>query len=113
MLIEEIIQKSYYNSTGEGADIAKLLLDIKNKLVELTKKKKDIQNYDKQVNVLNSFIEKIETMKGMYQKKGAIEKEFIRTYNTCRCLQQDAKGKLGHLEKLGEQLEKETMLSEG
>ena len=113
LLIEEIIQKSYYNSTGEGADFAKLLLDIKNKLVELTKKKKDIQNYDKQVNVLNSFIEKIETMKGMYQKKGAIEKEFIRTYNTCRCLQQDAKGKLGHLEKLGEQLEKERMLSEG
>lgn len=83
LLIEEILQKSYYNTTGEGADFAKLLLDIKNKLVELTKKKNDIANYDRQIEILNSFIARIQSLKGMYHKKGGIEKEFIYAYNTC------------------------------
>lgn len=89
LLIEEIIQKSYYNSTGEGADFAKLLLDIKNKLVELTKKKKDINNYDRQMEVLNSFIGRLQALKGMYHKKGGIETEFVYAYNTClQCLEE-------------------------
>lgn len=113
LLIEEIIQKSYYNNTGEGADFAKLLLDIKNKLVELTKKKKDISNYDRQVEVLNSFIKRLEAMRGMYHKKGAIEKDFIRTYNTCKHLLHETKLNLENLEKLEHQLEKERALSEG
>lgn len=83
LLIEEILQKSYYNTTGEGADFAKLLLDIKNKLVELTKKKNDIANYDRQIEILNSFIARVQSLKGMYHKKGGIEKEFIHAYNTC------------------------------
>ena len=83
LLIEEILQKSYYNTTGEGADFAKLLLDIKNKLVELTKKKNDITNYDRQIEILNSFIARLQSLKGMYHKKGGIEKEFIHAYNTC------------------------------
>lgn len=83
LLIEEILQKSYYNTTGEGADFAKLLLDIKNKLVELTKKKNDIANYDRQIEILNSFIARLQSLKGMYHKKGGIEKEFIHAYNTC------------------------------
>lgn len=83
LLIEEILQKSYYNTTGEGADFAKLLLDIKNKLVELTKKKNDIANYDRQIEILNSFIKRVQSLKGMYHKKGGIEKEFIHAYNTC------------------------------
>lgn len=83
LLIEEILQKSYYNTTGEGADFAKLLLDIKNKLVELTKKKNDIANYDRQIEILSSFIARIQSLKGMYHKKGGIEKEFIYAYNTC------------------------------
>lgn len=88
LLIEEIIQKSYYNSTGEGADFAKLLLDIKNKLVELTKKKKDINNYDRQMEVLNSFIGRLQALKGMYHKKGGIETEFVQAYYTClQCLE--------------------------
>lgn len=107
LLIEEIIQKSYYNSTGEGADFAKLLLDIKNKLVELTKKKKDISNYDRQVELLHSFIKRLEAMRGMYHKKGAIEKDFIRTYNTCEHLKQESQNSIKHLELLGNELERE------
>ena len=95
LLIEEIIQKSYYNHTGEGADVAKLLLDIKNKLVELAKKKNDITNYDRQVEVLNSFIGRLQSLKGMYHKKGGIEKEFVQAYYTC----------LQSLEGMKEQLE--------
>lgn len=83
LLIEEILQKSYHNTTGEGADFGKLLLDIKNKLVELTKKKNDIANYDRQIEILNSFIARLQSLKGMYHKKGSIEKEFIYAYNTC------------------------------
>lgn len=83
LLIEEILQKSYYNHTGEGEDFAQLLLDIKNKLVELTKKKKDINNYDRQMEVLESFIGRIQSLKGMYHKKGGIEKEFACAYRTC------------------------------
>ena len=96
LLIEEIIQKSYYNHTGEGADVAKLLLDIKNKLVELAKKKNDINNYDRQVDVLNSFIGRLQSLKGMYHKKGGIEKEFVHAYYTC----------VKSLEKVQEDLEK-------
>ncbi|MDE6314672.1 MAG: hypothetical protein K2M46_13835 [Lachnospiraceae bacterium] len=83
LLIEEILQKSYYNHTGEGEDFAKLLLDIKNKLVELAKKKKDIHNYDHQMEVLESFLGRIQSLKGMYHKKGGIEKKFACAYHTC------------------------------
>ena len=107
LLIEEIIQKSYYNNTGEGADVAQLLLDIKNKLVELAKKKNDITNYDRQVEVLNSFIGRVQSLKGMYHKKDGIEKEFVQAYYTCI---QSLEGMKEQLEQL--LLERTQMLEE-
>lgn len=50
LLIEEIIQKSFqnrYNSGDEQDGMARTLLDIKDKLLELSKKKEELHNYDR------------------------------------------------------------------
>lgn len=85
LLIEEIIQKSFQNKIGEEGDsqeIAKTLLDIKDKLVDLSKKKGEMSHYDLQMEVLQSFIQRLQSMKGVYLEKSGLEAELLKTYRT-------------------------------
>lgn len=86
LLIEEIIQKSYQNKTGsdeDSGDFAKTLLDIKDKLVELTRRKSDINQYDYQIEVLENFIGRMNHLKGLYRQKEGLKQELVCIYNTC------------------------------
>lgn len=56
LLIEEIIEKAFLVKTEQNdvnEDMARTLLDIKDKLMELSKKKKEIANYDKETELMH------------------------------------------------------------
>ncbi len=72
LLIEEIIQKSFNNRlavTDDEGKMAQTLLDIKDKLVELSRKNDTINSYNNQISLLNDFAEYIKTFSEMYTKK--------------------------------------------
>ena len=76
LLIEEIIQKSYNNRLSVDNDdsmMAKTLLDIKDKLIELSKKNSQINDYDNQIEALTYFKDYIATYKEFYSNKSNIE----------------------------------------
>lgn len=65
LLIEEIIQKAYQLQTGKEKDaeeLAQTLLDIREQMVELSKKKEQISNYDRQITVIQEFLTKFEPL---------------------------------------------------
>lgn len=85
LLIEEIIQKSFYNKTSGGESegtMADVLLDIKDKLSELSQKKSEIAGYERQKEVLEDFVGRIQTLKAIYENKAGIEEKLLRTYHT-------------------------------
>lgn len=85
LLIEEIIQKSFHmKSEGEGQqeNMANVLLDIKDKLVELSKKKSEIAGFTRQEEALTSFIGRIRKMQNMYQDKSDLETGIVSAFNT-------------------------------
>ncbi len=72
LLIEEIIQKSYNNRLAVDNDdsmMAKTLLDIKDKLIELSQKNSQINNYDNQRAALTQFREYVISYKDFYVGK--------------------------------------------
>ena len=76
LLIEEIIQKSYNNRLSVDSDdsmMAKTLLDIKDKLIELSKKNSQINDYDNQIEALTYFKDYIATYNEFYSNKRDIE----------------------------------------
>lgn len=106
LLIEEIIQKSFYNKTsGDQSDgaMADVLLDIKDKLNELSRKKNEIAGYERQNEVLNSFIQRIQALKAIYEDKKGIEDRLLFTYHTCIKREE---GKQAGLKELKEEQEK-------
>lgn len=102
LLIEEIIQKAFWMRAGMGSqsgaegavtsggksdnsvdtDMAKTLLDIKDKLLELSKKKEEISGYDKQMEALESFAGRIDTLNALYSQEQDFRTELVKTYNT-------------------------------
>lgn len=86
LLIQEIIQKAFYTKTersGDEEQTAKTLMDIKDKLVELAQKKGEIANYDRQMEILEGFIQWMNTLKDIYQKKEDLKEELLAVYRTC------------------------------
>lgn len=85
LLIEEIIQKSFqnkYHSDNEQDHMAKTLLDIKDKLLELSKKREELQNYDRQMEILNSFSERMKGIRQIYIGMEDLETELSKAYYT-------------------------------
>ena len=85
LLIEEIIEKSFYHKTGtdrEAGEMANTLLDLKDQLVLLSKKKNEIHYYDKQIELLSEFAARVGSLQGMYFKKQGLEEQLVKTYNT-------------------------------
>ncbi len=77
LLIEEIIQKSFNNRLSVDNDegkMAQTLMDIKDKLVELSKKQSEISAYDSQMAAIDNFREYVGSYKDLYERKGNIEK---------------------------------------
>ncbi|APC40161.1 coiled-coil domain-containing protein [Clostridium estertheticum] len=85
LLIEKIIQKAFMaktNKVNDEEEMAKTLFDIKDKIIELSKKKKEISNYDRQASVVNDFIIRTKTLINVYDEKDKIEDAIVKTYNT-------------------------------
>ena len=85
LLIEEIIEKSFYHKTGtdrEAGEMANTLLDLKDQLVLLSQKKNEIHYYDRQIDLLSEFASRVGSLQGMYSKKQGLEEQLIKTYNT-------------------------------
>lgn len=94
LLIEEIIQKSFqnrYNSGDEQDSMARTLLDIKDKLLELSKKKEELHNYDRQIEIINSFSERIKGIRQIYIGMEDLELELSKAYNTLVREEEDRK----------------------
>ena len=78
LLIEEIIEKSFKNNFLEEDSqdkLAETLLNIKDKLLELSGKKDEINNFDRQIEIINGFAERIGSVKQMYL---GMEDAFVR-----------------------------------
>ena len=78
LLIEEIIQKSFNNKLSVDNDegmMAQTLMDIKDKLVELSKKHSQLGAYDSQIAAIDSFKEYLSTYEAFYNRKEEIEKQ--------------------------------------
>lgn len=83
LLIEEIIQKSFANQTDSagGEDyMAKTLLDIKDKLLELATKKEDIQSFDRQIEVIDGFASRVQSIKQLYFGREDITDGILKCY---------------------------------
>jgi len=76
LLIEEIIEKSF-NSLGDES-MAETLLEIKDKLLELSKKKDDIKSYDYMISGIENFINRLSNIGNLYLKKEELYKEVIK-----------------------------------
>ena len=114
MFIDEIIRKSFQNKileeSGQDDPMAQTLLDIKDKLVELSKKKSDIKNYDRQIEVLDGFAEQIGGLGGAYQAKEASEDMLVKVYNSVCKVTEDEDKERGRL--ADSKLELQTSLNE-
>lgn len=78
LLIEEIIQKSFNNKLSVDNDegmMAQTLMDIKDKLVELSKKHSQLGAYDSQIAAIDSFKEYLSTYEAFYNRKEEVEKQ--------------------------------------
>lgn len=117
LFIEEIIEKSFRGRMehGEGeTEIAKTLLDIKDKLVELSKKKGEMSHYDSQLEALESFQVRLSGLKGIYGKKAGLEEELVKTYHTAKRQMQSWSGQLKETKELAQGLgEQKLSLSKG
>ncbi len=84
LLIEEIIQKSFNNTVEEaGGDVmANTLMEIKDQLIELSKKKADISGFDFQTEALENFIERVESLKAVYAGREDLNESIARSYVT-------------------------------
>ncbi len=101
LLIEEIIEKSFRTKTQhvEGEqEIAQTLLDIRDKLMELAKKKGEISHYDSQMEALDSFVTRLSGLRGVYGRKAELEEELVKTNYTAQHELQQKKSRLEELE---------------
>lgn len=82
LLIEEIVEKSYNNRIrgGSGDDgMAKTLLDIKDKLLELARRRENMESYERQIGLLKEFSKKAGDFGEIYARKEA-QKTALLTY---------------------------------
>lgn len=87
LLIEEIIQKSFHNKLAVGNDeglMAQTLLDIKDTLVRLSKKNAQISNYDRQIQVLDSFAEYVSGYAVLYEEKARLQQQLFEMLLMCK-----------------------------
>ncbi|MCR4715724.1 MAG: hypothetical protein K5656_00955 [Lachnospiraceae bacterium] len=85
LLIEEIIEKSFRDKT-EGDDVndtmAKTLLEIRDKLMELSEKKSEISRFDRQKEVLGVLIGRVNSLTDLYKQKDELTTELLSAYRS-------------------------------
>ena len=88
LLIEEIIEKSYNNRIRKGAtddeDMARTLLDIKDKLIELSRRRGEVGNYNNQIMLLSSFADELNSFREVFAGKNKAQEELVNCLISCR-----------------------------
>ena len=87
LLIEEIIQKSFHNITGNGNDddrMARTLLYIKDKLVELSRKHAIMDEYDMQIQAIDEFAQGLSDFESIYRNKNENSARLVRMLASAR-----------------------------
>lgn len=110
LLIEEIIQKSFQNQIGNQMDedgMAKTLLDIKDKIVELSRKKEEINTFDRQIALMQELSGKILSFRDFQGEKEHLKDELLKKLAVCRSLKEDLEKSLQADEESQERLEDE------
>ena len=85
LLIEEIIEKAFLVKTEQNdvnEDMARTLLDIKDKLVELSKKKREISNFDKETELMHLLEGRVSSFLSLYEEKDRIAGTLSDIYAT-------------------------------
>ena len=75
LLIEEIIEKAYNVKTeaeGGSDSMARTLMEIKEQLAELARKKKDISAYDHQTELISVLRERVTSFTELYREHGEL-----------------------------------------
>ena len=107
LLIEGIIEKSYNNrirkNDDDDAEMAQTLLNIKDKLIELAKRKGEIGNYNEQIDLLNGFAEQLNGFRNLYTEKKQTEEQLVNHLMRCRA---KLAGKEAEAAKLQEETER-------
>ena len=99
LLIEEIIQKAFRQNEGSDTDMADTLVQIKDKLAELAVRKEEMNYYDRQVEILESFSGRVELLKKVYEEKEALETDMVRTYHTVTAINRNKEKELAFFQK--------------
>lgn len=110
LLIEEIIEKAYLVKTEqneESEDMAKNLMDIKDKLVELSRKKRDITNYDRQMELLHVLIGRVSSFLKLFEKRDKMTSTIANVYVTGKAMLEEDELKLQKLDSQKEEKLKE------
>ena len=114
LLIEEIIEKAFATKTGRNGEedtMAETLLDIKDKLNVLAQRKRDIANYDHQIELINVLEGKVSSCIGLYEDNDRICKGLADVYATGRACTQEGDTHMEELAKAkadaGEQMEQQ------
>ncbi len=85
LFIDEIIEKSFRNKIAGDEDkedmMAKTLIDIKDKLVELSLKNSEIQNFDRQMELLSGFAAQLDGLEGAYAKSDGAKNILLGIYD--------------------------------
>lgn len=76
LLIEEIIEKAYMVKTEREDDgnssMAQMLMDIKEQLTTLARKKKDISGYDHQIELIKVLADKVGSFMELYKERSGL-----------------------------------------
>ena len=109
LLIEEIIEKSYNNRIRRGEsddeEMAQTLLDIKDKLIELARRREEIHNYDTQTELLTGFGGGLEELRALYSDKRKAENRLIDCLIACKSMLTAKKSEAQALAAEGEKLD--------
>ena len=115
LLIEEIIEKAFLVKTEQNdvnEDMAKTLLDIKDKLVELSKKKSEIANYDKETELMNLLEARVSSFLSLYEQKDKVERTLADIYATGKTLSQKGEEEIAKMEEEKASLEQKLHLEQ-
>ncbi|MDE6625935.1 MAG: hypothetical protein K2K56_06155 [Lachnospiraceae bacterium] len=109
LLIEEIIEKAFLVKTEQSdvnEDMARTLLDIKDKLVELSRKKSEIANYDKEAELMHLLEGKVSSFLSLYEERDKVSRTLADIYVTGESLSRKGEEEIAQMEEKREEMDR-------
>lgn len=113
LLIEEIIEKAFLVKTEQNdvsEDMAKTLLDIKDKLVELSRKKSEIINFDKETELMHLLESRVSSFLSLYEEKDKVAGTLADIYVTGEALRTQGEEEIAQMEEKRAAMEQQHIL---